>query len=464
MSLVFKIKPKFIDLVRKNNFVFGMTTQQSTGTHTFQTPSGKILGFKENGVIKAKSIRYARSERFRLPVPVKKADSDEILNKIPVCPQHISPLLERLIQKTDIDQFEPTESPQYVTITRPEILKENEKLPVVVWIHGGSYEIGCGDLPTSDPTVWVKEQNIIVVAVTYRLGLFGFLGGSEERPANLGLFDIIESLKWIQKNIQSFGGNPENITLFGQSSGGDAIAHLMISEGVEGLFHRAIIQSAPLGFRLKRQKMSLEFFQRTDFLKDEKDPLKMVDEYVNFLPSFKKYGLKTSMPFCTQYGFPPLCKEEEALELWQKNAEKYDVLIGLNHDETAFYVKTAKEGLYTYLHEKILNRIVHATTKSIYEKPIHIFAENYAKGGGNIYQFKIHSTLKNNFIGASHCIDLPLIFENKAWKSAELLKNVPWEYIQENGKKIRALWAEFAREGKISDHSERPEILDLRKI
>jgi para-nitrobenzyl esterase len=91
-----------------------------------------------------------------------------------------------------------------------------KKLPVVVWIHGGSYEIGCGDLPTSDPSVWVKEQNLIVVSITYRLGLFGFLGGNEERPANLGLFDIMESLKWIQKNIHSFGGNPENITLFGQ--------------------------------------------------------------------------------------------------------------------------------------------------------------------------------------------------------------------------------------------------------
>ncbi|MFX6461500.1 carboxylesterase family protein, partial [Acinetobacter baumannii] len=96
---------------------------------------------------------------------------------------------------------------------------------------------------------------LIVVSITYRLGLFGFLGGNEERPANLGLFDIMESLKWIQKNIHSFGGNPENITLFGQSSGGDAIAHLMISEGIDGLFKRAIIHSAPLGFRMKRSKM-----------------------------------------------------------------------------------------------------------------------------------------------------------------------------------------------------------------
>jgi len=441
-----------------------MTTQQHSGILTFQTPSGKISAVRQNGVIRAKSIRYARSERFRKPVPVA-ADLHGIPEKTPVCPQHISPLLERLIQKTDVGQFEPDESPQFLTITRPGNFTENEKLPVIVWIHGGSYEIGCGDLPTSDPSVWVKEQQIIVVSVSYRLGLFGFLGGSEDRPANLGLFDLIESLRWIRKNIRSFGGDPDNVTLFGQSSGGDAIVHLMISEGVDRLFQRAIIHSAPLGFRLKRQKMSLEFFRKTEFLKNEKDPLKMVDEYVNFLPSFKKYGLKTSMPFCTQYGFPPLCTEEDSLSQWKKNSIKYDVLIGSNHDETAFYVKTAREGLYTYLHKRMLNAIVRKTTASIYEKPAGIFARNYAEGGGNIYQFKIKSTLKNNYIGASHCMDLPLIFENEeAWKDSELLKDIPWEYIQKNGRKLRALWAEFATTGKISENPELPEILELRKI
>lgn len=85
------------------------------------------------------------------------------------------------------------------------------------------------------------------------------LGGYDERPANLGLFDIIEALKWIRTNISAFGGNPENITLLGQSSGGDAVTHLMIAEGVEGLFKRAIIQSAPLGLREKRQKCQKSF-------------------------------------------------------------------------------------------------------------------------------------------------------------------------------------------------------------
>lgn len=438
---------------------------QTISLYTFDTPFGKIPALKENGVIRAASIRYARSERFKMPVPLQYTETESVPDKTPVCPQNISPLLERLIGSTDPEKFEVDESPQFLTVTRPETFSVDEKLPVIVWIHGGSYEIGCGDLPTSDPSAWVKEQDLIVVSVSYRLGLFGFLGGDEGRPANLGLFDMIEALKWIRKYISFFGGDPENIILFGQSSGGDAVAHLMISEGAENLFKRVIIHSAPLGFRHKRQKMSAEFFRNTAFLQDEKEVLKMTEQYTKFLPSTLRYGLKSAMPFCLQYGYAPLCTEEDSLAMWRKNARQYDVLIGSNHDETSFYVKTAEKGIYTYLPERILNRIVRSTTVSIYEKPARIFAENYAQGGGNIYTFRIHSKIKNNPVGASHCVDLPLVFENReAWKGSELLKNVPWEYIRENGKKLRALWAEFARTGHIRNDSERPEILELHQV
>lgn len=446
-----------------------MRAQQSMGTHIFQSPSGKIIGLKGNGVIKAKSIRYAYSKRFQKPIPVKPSSSGIIFpDKIPVCPQIISPLVEKMIGPTHIESFDVDESTQYLSVTCPENVPKDRQLPVIIWIHGGSYEIGCGDMPTSEADDWVKEQDIIFVSVSYRLGLFGFLGGNEERPPNLGLFDCIEALRWIKTNISFFGGNPENVTLLGQSSGGDAIAHLMISEGVEDLFQRVIIQSAPLGLRQNRQKMTAEFLKKTENLKDRSDVLKMIDEYKKEVPSIFKYGLKAAMPFGVQYGFPPLCKEEEAVGMWKKRAKKYDVLIGLNHDETAFYLKTSdplNKYLGTTFGQKIINKLVRITTDTIYGNPAVFFAENYAAAGGNIYLFKIFSRLKNNILGASHCIDLPLLFGNEsAWKSAALLKDIPWEYIHENGRKLRALWAEFAQNGSISNQSERPEILELRKI
>lgn len=442
---------------------------QHRETVVLNTKFGTITAFKENGIIRAKSIRYARSERFQKPVPVDHFIFDSrFKDKTPVCPQKLSPLVEKMIGITPVEEFEPEESTQYLSVTRPENMSDNERLPVVVWVHGGSHEIGCGDLPTADPAEWVKEQHIIAVTVSYRLGLFGFLGGNEKRPPNLGLLDMIEALKWIKTNITDFGGDPGNITLLGQSSGGDAIAHLMISEGVDDLFQRVIIQSAPLGLRYKRQKMSAEFLKKTEGIKDETDVYKMMDDYGKFVPSVMKYGLKAAMPFGTQYGFTPLCSEEESVEKWKVNAKKYDVLIGLNNDETAFYLKTS-EALNKYFGKglglRIMDKTVQKTTEFIYGSPARQFAENHAKGGGNAYLFRIHSKLKENAIGAPHCIDLPLIFGNEsAWKSSEMLKNIPWERIHEHGTKLRALWAEFARTGNISDQSERPEILKIEKI
>lgn len=440
--------------------------QNNSNTYTFHTPFGRILAFRENGILKAQNIRYAYSERFKKPIAVKPSASEIIFpEKTPVCPQNISPLLEKMIGKTNLDDFEVDESPQYISVFRSESFNESEKLSVIVWIHGGSYEIGCGDLSTADPTDWVKEQNIIVISVSYRLGIFGFLGGNEEKPANLGMFDLIEALKWIKNNIISFGGDPENITLFGQSSGGDAIAHLMISEGTENLFKRVIIHSAPLGLRKNRQKMSAEFLEKTQVFTDKSDVLDIIGNYKSLAPSFLKYGLKAAMPFGTQYGFPPLCNENEAEEKWRKKAKEIDVLIGLNDEETAFYLR-ASESLNKYIPSKILGKAIRATTEIIYGKPAADFADNFANAGGNVYLFRIYPRFKtsNYFLGA-HAIDLPFIFGNKsAWKNAGILKNIPWKYIDENGKKLRKLWSEFAKTGKISDDSERPEILEVSKV
>ena len=117
--------------------------------------------------------------------------------------------------------------------------------PVLVWIHGGSYTSGSGDLAIFDPARLVAENRVIVVSVTYRLGLFGFLATGNGRPANLGLLDQLEAFRWVRRNIAAFGGDPDRVTAFGQSAGGDAIAHLMAVPEAPALFRRAIIQSDP---------------------------------------------------------------------------------------------------------------------------------------------------------------------------------------------------------------------------
>jgi len=124
------------------------------------------------------------------------------------------------------------------------------KLPVALWIHGGGYREGWSSEPEFDAQEWAAK-GVVLVSVNYRLGVFGFLTHPElsaESPhgvsGNYGILDQIESLKWIQKNIAQFGGDPDNVMIFGQSAGGGSVRTLCESPIARGLFHKAVIMSS----------------------------------------------------------------------------------------------------------------------------------------------------------------------------------------------------------------------------
>ena len=125
-----------------------------------------------------------------------------------------------------------------------------KKLPVALWIHGGGYREGFGSEPEFDGQEW-GAKDVVLVSINYRLGIFGFLTHpllAEENPnhvsGNYGILDQIEALKWIKKNIAQFGGDPNNVTIFGQSAGGGSVRTLCESPLARGLFHKAVIMSA----------------------------------------------------------------------------------------------------------------------------------------------------------------------------------------------------------------------------
>ena len=128
--------------------------------------------------------------------------------------------------------------------------KVGKKLPVALWIHGGGYREGFGSEPEFDGQEW-GAKDVVLVTINYRLGIFGFLchpALAEESPnhvsGNYGILDQIEALKWIKKNIEQFGGDPNNVTIFGQSAGGGSVRTLCESPLARGLFHKAVIMSA----------------------------------------------------------------------------------------------------------------------------------------------------------------------------------------------------------------------------
>ncbi|WP_291431276.1 carboxylesterase/lipase family protein [Deinococcus sp.] len=122
-----------------------------------------------------------------------------------------------------------------------------QNLPVMVWIHGGSYNTGAGS--DYNPRTLAREQNVVVVTINYRLGALGFLAvpGLEEKGSvgNYGLLDQQLALKWVRNNISAFGGNAANVTAFGESAGGMSICQHLLMPGARGLFDKAIIQSGP---------------------------------------------------------------------------------------------------------------------------------------------------------------------------------------------------------------------------
>ncbi|WP_030296185.1 carboxylesterase/lipase family protein [Streptomyces katrae] len=116
-------------------------------------------------------------------------------------------------------------------------------LPVMVWIHGGAYVIGMSGLPEYDGGRLARDGGVVVVTFNYRVGIEGF-AQIEGAPANRGLLDQVAALEWVRDNIRAFGGDPERVTVFGQSAGGGSVAALLATDRATGLFRRAVAQSA----------------------------------------------------------------------------------------------------------------------------------------------------------------------------------------------------------------------------
>ncbi|KAJ8335536.1 hypothetical protein SKAU_G00388780 [Synaphobranchus kaupii] len=137
----------------------------------------------------------------------------------------------------------------YLNVYAPSNITTGEKAPVMVWIHGGGLVMGFAAQYDASPLA--AYQGVVVVVIQYRLGILGFLStGDEHAPGNWGFFDQLAALHWIQDNIESFGGDPKSVTIFGESAGGVSVSILMLSPLSTGLFHKAIPQSGVVTMRI----------------------------------------------------------------------------------------------------------------------------------------------------------------------------------------------------------------------
>lgn len=362
-----------------------------------------------------------------------------------------------------------SEDCQNLSITLPGDLSPDEKLPVMVWIHGGSYTTGSGDLAIFDPARLVAENRVIVVSVTYRLGLFGFLATPAGRPGNLGLLDQLEAFRWVQRNIAAFGGDPGRVTAFGQSAGGDAIAHLMATPEAPALFQRAIIQSAPLGITRGRAKMNHAMGIAAESVTEETPAIDVVAVEEKVASVAKKFGMLAAMPFGTQYGHEPLPEESGIEAAWDRSAPAIEVLIGHTSEEARLFLPRSPR-LMSLAAVPVAGRaavraIDRVVTETVYGRATRRFARRHARAGGRAHRYVVDWHAPGNIFGAAHTIDLPLLLGNRrTWDGVGLIAGARWEDVEEAGRGMRSLWARFARGADLGESGGVPGVLRYRAV
>jgi para-nitrobenzyl esterase len=217
------------------------TSGATVGRLVIRTQQGDLEGRAENGVRIWRGVPYAQPPvdelRGRAPQPARPWTGVRGAARFSSQAVQQHPIAERGKPLTG------SEDCLYLNVWAP--AQDSDTLrPVVMWIHGGGFVAGSSTDPRFDGSLFARRDGFVFVTTNYRLGGFGyFLGDRDPASSNLGLLDQIAALQWIRDNIAGFGGDPDNVTVMGQSAGGMSIAQLLGSTRAAGLFHRAIVQS-----------------------------------------------------------------------------------------------------------------------------------------------------------------------------------------------------------------------------
>ncbi len=223
-----------------------MADAATAETLVVHTRAGALRGAREDGVAVFRGVPYAAPPvgglRFQPPQPVPAWSGERDATRDgPIAPQGRSRLAHIM------GDFERPQSEDCLTLNIWTPAPDAKKRPVMVWIHGGAFASGAGSLAWYSGEKFAADGDIVAVSINYRLGALGFLCLPGVSDGNLGLLDQVAALRFVRDNIAAFGGDPDNVTVVGQSAGAASIAILMTMREAQGLFRRAILQSTPFG-------------------------------------------------------------------------------------------------------------------------------------------------------------------------------------------------------------------------
>ena len=324
---------------------------------TTETSYGKIKGYREQGVNIFKGIPYAGKtsgeRRFRRPAPLEPWTGvrDTVALGAPA------------IQNPRRNEPEPSEDCLFLNVWTP--ANDGKKRPVMFYSHGGGFVIGSGGSAGQDGANLARHFDVVVVQTNHRLGLMGFLyldeiGGSDyEGSGNNGMLDIVEGLKWVNKNIENFGGDPNNVMIWGESGGGAKTSCLYAMPSAAPYFNKASIESG-LGVRMTPKEIAAEttLMLLKELGIETKDWKKVLD-----VPASKLLEIQGKLPFV-----PPFVEKNKSLGFMRRNyggfgpvvdgkalpyhpfdptaplvSKDKPLLVGWNEDEWAFFAWERKE-------------------------------------------------------------------------------------------------------------------------
>jgi para-nitrobenzyl esterase len=468
------------------------------------TESGKVRGYIHNGIFTYKGIPYATAERF-MP-PSKPEPWEGVRSSTSWGP--VAPLVIPTTQVQDEPEFVfdhdwgyTNEDCLRINVWTPSI-SDGKKRPVMFWIHGGGFTTGSSqELPSYHGENLSRKGDVVVVSVNHRLNVLGFLdlsayGEKYLHSANNSMLDLVAALEWVNANIANFGGDPANVTIFGQSGGGAKVNTLMAMPKAKGLFHKAVNQSGSFRTSILEkedtQSIATETLSILGLTAEQADSLQSIpfpelaeasSKALKIVEERMKAEGKPIMGFGLNWGpsrdgedLPHQLHSEEVLEL----SKEIPLLIGTVKNEFApfanmRFAEASEQEIMTHIKEQYKERTEQyiAAVKKAYPtdtapkdlldvdtmfRPGAVAqanAKSSINGGAPVYMYLFiwQSPVFDGKYKALHCMELPFVFDNIA-RCEQMTGGGEDAHILAD--KMSRAWINFARNGN-PNHEGLPE-------